>query len=193
MDLVKINTIRIDCLPQPRISDLNSANCHKHLGSQRPGYIRLNSIIVKYSLSLCLNIYIRRNFLNVLHNFNYIVKTLKRIFNQFKITPVKSYTFRTVNIQASGYIPEPIKLQRLHSIDNHTIEIGGAEGNNTALPRNGTIPNSTGYIFVSVNKSNKLRLNYRGYFTIVATKPRTFVMVVELLERVLQQIKYESH
>ena len=183
MDNSRINTIRIDCLPEPKVSDLCSGSCVKKFNLAKAGIIRSSEYTIKFTRNLFLNVYVKNNFLKVLNNLPNIIENIRLNFNQFKKVKVQRYKLKIVNIQASGSFPDTIDLQKI-SVDlrrNFEVEVGQNTEPPIRLYFDEAIPQFLTYLTLIANESNKLKLYHNGYFTIIAKDCDAYVTLQKCL------------
>jgi len=184
---IGINTIRIDCYPEPRISDLCLGSCVSKFELKKSGYIQAIDYTIKYTRCLFLNFYIKNNFRKTLKKLPIIIENVRTNFNKLKKTKVRQFSIRIVNIQASGKFPVQINLQNINltSLKNFELEVGQDIEPPVPHRHENLIPSGLTYLTIVLNKSNKLKIYNKGYFTIICTDCENFTTFKKLLDKIM--------
>ena len=186
MDNCRINTIRIDCTPEPKASDLCSGSCVNKFNLDKAGIIRSSEYTIKFTRNLFLNVYVKNNFKKTLNSLPDIIENIRLNFNQFKIVKVQRFKIRIVNIQASGSFPARIDFDKINTdlLRNFDVEVGRNIEPPVPVFFGEKIPMSLTYLTLITNETNKLKLYHNGYFTIIAKDCDAYITLKECLRKI---------
>jgi len=183
--MTQINAVRVDCTPSPYISDLQPGS--KIVDGH---YIRREHFTVRYTYALYFNIYIKSNFSLVLYNLYDIVSEIRNELNKFKVTPVERHLIKITNIQGNGLLTNKIKFDRFDKICHPEVEI--VEVGEFGIPQtipwyNERVPSKLNSLVLGLNKSTKIKIFHKGYYTIIANNSTNFNRAILTLKRVLEK------
>jgi hypothetical protein len=153
---------------------------------EKHGVIRERNYTNKYTRSLNINLWLKRPF--DLDTASRHVRVLRRKLNRCKKTPVSSFTeIKIVNVQGSGHIDSSINAEKWSKIElsntSFYLEIG-IDYNEPTSPISSFIElrgQQFRFINVCISRSDILRINNTGSFTVIAKTIEGYERLIDLL------------
>lgn len=169
----KVTNLRVDFIPNPRISDLDSGKAQRIIKTDKQGIIHLEFCTICYTRSMYLSVFLRRreDILKSLDELLPIIYKLKRDLNSCKTTKVKTFILRPVNIRCQGSFERKINLYIFDSIGippGYALYHIEKKGTQHAIPTQKPLHQiNVSSVKLVQGRSNNIHLYFTGSFSIV--------------------------
>lgn len=181
----KINLVKVDCRPLEYVKDLCLASVANQFNlSQVRRCIYANDFTIRYTSSLFLQLFIFRNFLNILDQLPAIIEVVRQNFNTFKRTKVSRFQTVTINnIQASGCLKQ-CDLTRFHTDnipDDFKLFATSDAQDYLPVPFVGKLPETAQIAVLSFAKGNIVRLSIKtSKYSVVCDSVDNFIRLIQV-------------
>lgn len=183
----KVTNLRLDFIPNPRISDLDSGKAQRIIQTDRQGIIHLEFCTVCYTRSMYLSVFLKRrkDILKSLDELLPIIYKLKKDLNSCKTTKVKTFILRPVNIRCQGSFERRIDLHIFDYIGvppGYTLYHTEKKGTQHAIPTQKPLNQiNLSSVKLVQGRSNNIHFYFTGSFSIVTKSFNSLNIITDTL------------
>jgi hypothetical protein len=181
-----INCVRVDCVPNIDVKDLNLDKFTRVFTTEKKGGLyKTTRFTAKIFLSGQLHIFIKFDIKFCLDNIYEIAEILKSRINQCKEKKIDYYTLKLVNIQSSDHCPPSFDIKKI-VIKPPFQQLWASEFSYEPAVPVTSIGDLNSVSFVNLTADHcTVKITLKGSITVIANSINTFVNIVPNLKDIV--------
>ncbi len=187
--------MKIDVIPSSKTNDLDFGKVNRvfQLGNRQ--CIFTDNFTIKFTNSLCLQFFVKKNFNTVIPNIIYIAYNVISNLNKYKKTKVTSIESITVNNIHTEGIYKNFSVKGLNTYDYEpSVNFYVGIGNEPLMPYKGEIPKNFSKLDIHLSNSStgKIRIYPHKRITCIVGKLEDYILYNNFLKTFLGNNTYKD-